>query len=100
MPASRALAALAGPRPSRVVTTCIPWFPRRRAMADPIFPGATSAITKARIRGKFTIGVALKPHRLDKKYRDQLKSIYETVEGRDERFAEFLEYPVTAPVGS
>ncbi len=25
---------------------------------------------------------------------------FATVEGRDERFAEFLEYPVTAPVGS
>jgi succinate dehydrogenase / fumarate reductase iron-sulfur subunit len=44
------------------------------------------AITKALIRGKVTVGGALKPHRLDKKDRDELKSIYEKVEGRDERY--------------
>jgi succinate dehydrogenase / fumarate reductase, iron-sulfur subunit len=44
------------------------------------------AITKALIRGKVTIGGALKPHRLDKKDIAQVKSIYEAVEGRDERY--------------
>jgi succinate dehydrogenase / fumarate reductase, iron-sulfur subunit len=43
------------------------------------------AITKALIRGKVTVGAALKPHRLAKKDIADVKSIYETVEGRDER---------------
>jgi succinate dehydrogenase / fumarate reductase iron-sulfur subunit len=44
------------------------------------------AITKALVRGKVTIGGALKPHRLDKKDLDQVKSIYEKVDGREERY--------------
>jgi succinate dehydrogenase / fumarate reductase iron-sulfur subunit len=44
------------------------------------------AITKALLRGKVTIGGALKPHRLAKKDIADVKSIYKTVEGRDERF--------------
>src|SRR3954454_7411335 len=43
-------------------------------------------ITKALIRGKVTVGGALKPHRLAKKDLNELKSIYDKVEGRDERY--------------
>jgi succinate dehydrogenase / fumarate reductase, iron-sulfur subunit len=43
------------------------------------------AITKALIRGKVTPMGALKPHRLAKKDIGEIKSIYEKVEGRDER---------------
>jgi succinate dehydrogenase / fumarate reductase iron-sulfur subunit len=44
------------------------------------------AITKALIRGKVTPMGALKPHRLPKQDLAQIKSIYEEVEGRDERY--------------
>jgi succinate dehydrogenase / fumarate reductase, iron-sulfur subunit len=44
------------------------------------------AITKALIRGKVTPMGALKPHKLAKKDLGQVKSIYESVEGRDERY--------------
>src|SRR3954470_9618773 len=43
------------------------------------------AITKALIRGKVTPMGALKPHNLAKQDLRQLKSIYQTVEGREER---------------
>jgi succinate dehydrogenase / fumarate reductase, iron-sulfur subunit len=44
------------------------------------------AITKALIRGKVTPMGALKPHRLAKKDITEIKSIYKTVEGRDQRY--------------
>jgi succinate dehydrogenase / fumarate reductase iron-sulfur subunit len=43
-------------------------------------------ITKALIRGKVTPMGALKPHRLAKKDLGDVKSIYKTVEGREERY--------------
>ncbi|MFN8129955.1 MAG: succinate dehydrogenase/fumarate reductase iron-sulfur subunit [Solirubrobacteraceae bacterium] len=43
------------------------------------------AITTALLRGKVTPAGALKPHKLAKPDRAQVKNIFETVEGRDER---------------
>jgi succinate dehydrogenase / fumarate reductase iron-sulfur subunit len=44
------------------------------------------AITKALVRGKVTPMGALKPHKLAKQDLKELKSIYEKVEGREERY--------------
>ncbi|MDQ3849379.1 MAG: succinate dehydrogenase/fumarate reductase iron-sulfur subunit [Actinomycetota bacterium] len=44
------------------------------------------AIAKALLRGKLTPAAALKPHRLPKQDVRQIKRIYQTVEGREQRF--------------
>jgi succinate dehydrogenase / fumarate reductase iron-sulfur subunit len=43
------------------------------------------AITKALVRRKVTPMGALKPHKIPKEDRRQLKRLYDTIEGRDER---------------
>jgi succinate dehydrogenase / fumarate reductase iron-sulfur subunit len=62
------------------------WFGKFAPPAGAELVASLPAITKALIRGKVTPMGALKPHKLPKDDLQQIKSIYEKVEGREERY--------------
>jgi succinate dehydrogenase / fumarate reductase iron-sulfur subunit len=62
------------------------WFGKFAPRAGAELVASLPAITKALVRGKVTPMGALKPHKLPKQDLAQIKSIFEEVEGHEERY--------------